>query len=129
MNKRKRTAYQRAAMWRDAEPTNAINPDADARVTIGKLDEVVFARGACADDGCEMARLFPDQWETLLSRHLDARRAGEIPGAEMLVVATDDGSARERFRADMARAKVAGIVWLGAEDVAATVTPVTMAGE
>lgn len=127
-NKRKRTAYRRAALWGVTDPKDAL--DLDAAMVHGKFSEVVFARGVCHDNGGEMARLFPDRWEALLNRHLDARRAGEIPGAEMLTgVASGATSVRARFRADMARAQAAGIVWPGAEDATATVTPVTRAGE
>ncbi len=54
------------------------------------------------------------------------RRGGPMPP---LVIGPDDGTARERFRADMARAQAAGIAWPGAEDVTATVKRVTRAGD
>lgn len=131
MNKRKRTAHRRAALWGPRafdEQGHVDRALLDAWVPSRPMGEVVFARGVCPDDGLNMKRLFPDRWEALLNQHLDARRAGEIPGAEMLTVAPDDGTARERFQADMARAKVADVVWHESEVGTVTVTPITRAG-
>ena len=102
MNKRKRTAHRRAALWTTASAraiVGAFNdsghvdgPLLDAWVPSRPMGEVVFASGVWHDDGGEFKRLFPDQWEELLNRHLDARRAGDIPGSEMLTVAPDRGA-------------------------------------
>lgn len=91
MNKRKRTAHRRAALWPRRIPL------------------------ACPDDGLNFKRLFPDRWEEMV----DALRAHYAT----LTIATDDGTAQARFRADMARAQADGLVWHGSEGATVTVVP------